>query len=42
MLHACAIRHYDDKGSFARESVVEVQEGAFGKKPLTLETILPH
>ena len=40
MLHACAIRHYDEKGAFVRESVVEVQEGAFGKKPLILETAL--
>lgn len=42
MLHACAIRYYDDQGSFVRESVVEVQDGTFGKKPLTLETILPQ
>ena len=40
VLHACAIRHYDDKGSFVRESVVEVQDGAFGKNALTLATIL--
>jgi hypothetical protein len=42
VLHACAIRYYDDKGAFVRESVVEVQEGAFGKKPLTLTTALPR
>ena len=41
VLHACAIRHYDDKGSFVRESAVEVQDGSFGNKPLTLETRLP-
>jgi hypothetical protein len=41
VLHACAIRHYDDQGSFVRESAVEVQDGSFGNKPLTLETILP-
>jgi hypothetical protein len=42
MLHACAIRYYDDQGSFVRESVVEVQDGTFGQKPFTLETILPQ
>ena len=42
VLHAGAIRQYDDKGAFVRESVVEVQEGAFGKKPLTLTTALPR
>jgi hypothetical protein len=41
VLQACAIRHYDDQGSFVRESVVAVQDGTFGKKALTLETILP-
>jgi hypothetical protein len=42
VVHACAIRNYDDKGSFVRESVMEVQDGSFGKKPLTLESILPR
>ena len=42
VLHAGAIRQYDDKGAFVRESVVEVKEGAFGKKTLTLTTILPR
>jgi len=41
LLHTCAIRRYDDQGSFVRESVVEVRDGKFGNKPLTLETILP-
>jgi hypothetical protein len=41
MLHACAIRHYDDKGTFVRESLVNVQDGAFGKNTLTLTTVLP-
>jgi hypothetical protein len=31
----------DDQGSHVRDSVVEVQDGTFGKKALTLETILP-
>jgi hypothetical protein len=39
-LHACAIRSYDAQGTFVRESVVEVQNGTFGKTPLALETIL--
>ena len=42
VLHAAAIRHYDEKGAFVRESVVKIQEGAFGKKPLTLTTALPR
>ena len=40
VLHACAIRHYDDRGSFVRESVVEVPAGTFGENPLTLKTTL--
>lgn len=39
-LHACAIRKYDDHGSFVRESIVEVTDGTFGKTPLKLETTL--
>jgi hypothetical protein len=42
VVQACAIRNYDDKGTFLRESVVEVQDGAFGKTPLTLDTILHY
>ncbi|MEI6235775.1 MAG: hypothetical protein WCT04_22185 [Planctomycetota bacterium] len=38
-LQACAIRHYDEKGAFVRESSVKIDEGNFGKKALTLETI---
>ena len=41
-LQACAIRNYDAKGSFVRESVVEIQDGAFGKESLPLEAILPR
>ncbi|PAW84349.1 MAG: hypothetical protein B9S29_03930, partial [Opitutia bacterium Tous-C2FEB] len=41
LLHACAIRYYDDKGTFLRESPVKVQDGAFGKKTFTLTTLLP-
>jgi len=42
MLHACAIRQYDEKGAFVRETPVQVHAGAFGKKPLTLTTPLPR
>ena len=41
VLQACAIRYYDDKGSFIRESVVQAQEGDFGENTLKLSTILP-
>jgi len=40
VLQACAIRHYDEKGSFVRESVVEVRDGTFNKKALMLQTVL--
>ncbi len=41
-LHACAIRNYDNKGSFVSESVVESKDGSFDKKSLMLETIIAH
>jgi hypothetical protein len=41
-LHSCAIRQYDDQGSFVRESIVKVSDRTFGKKPLKLETKLPR
>ena len=41
-LHACAIRQYDDKGAFLRESTVEVPDGTFSKEPFKLEATLPH
>lgn len=41
VLHACAIRSYDAKGGFVRESVVEVQNGSFGDTPLTIATTIP-
>ena len=41
-LHACAIRQYDDKGAFLRESTVEVADGNFSKEPFKLETTLPR
>lgn len=39
-LHACAIRSYDAKGAFLRESAVKIPDGAFGKTPLSLEASL--
>jgi hypothetical protein len=39
-VHACAIRHYDEKGSFVSESNIEIKDGAFSKSPLTLESVL--
>jgi hypothetical protein len=38
-VHACAIRHYDEKGSFVSESNIEIKDGAFSKSPLTLESV---
>jgi hypothetical protein len=40
-VQACAIRNYDEKGAFLRESTIEIKDGAFNSTPLTLETILP-
>ena len=40
-LQACAVRSYDDKGAFLRESTIVIKDGAFNSTPLTLETILP-
>jgi hypothetical protein len=40
VLHACAIRSYDKQGAFVRESDVELKDGNFGDKPLSLETII--
>ncbi len=39
-LHACAIRKYDNEGSFIRESTVEAPREAFSKTPLKLQTML--
>jgi hypothetical protein len=39
-VYACAIRHYDEKGSFVSESNIELKDGAFSKSPLTLESVL--
>jgi hypothetical protein len=39
-LHSCAVRSYDDKGAFLRESTIDIKDGAFNSTPLTLEAIL--
>lgn len=40
-LHACAIRNYDAKGAFIRESAIEFPDGSFSKTPLSITTTLP-
>jgi hypothetical protein len=40
VLNACAIRTYDPQGSFVSESVVDIEDGNFGTKPLKLETTI--
>lgn len=40
-LHACAIRSYDDKGTFVRESAIDIKDGAFSDMALVVETALP-
>jgi hypothetical protein len=39
-LHECAIRTYDSKGVFIRESKVKIADGNFGKTPLKIEPIV--
>ena len=40
-LHSLAVRSYDDKGDFHRETTLDVKDGAFGSTPFILETVLP-
>lgn len=40
IVHACAIRNYDDKGGFVRESAVEIKDGGFGKSALLIDAII--
>ena len=40
ILHECAIRDYDRKGKFLRESEVKVEEGNFGKSLLQIDAIV--
>jgi hypothetical protein len=39
-LHECAIRQYDEKGNFLRETPIEVEAGKFGRSPLTVKAAL--
>ena len=39
-LHECAIRFYDPKGTFIRESTVKITDGKFGEAPLKIEAII--
>ena len=39
-LHECAVRTYDAKGKFLRESQIEIKEGAFGKSLLKLDAVI--
>lgn len=39
-VQSCAIRHYDEKGSFVSESNIEIKDGSFGKSALMLESVL--
>ncbi len=39
-LQTCAIRHYDEKGAFLRESSIDIKDGAFGQTPLALERLI--
>jgi len=39
-LHECAIRRYDAKGDFLRETKVEIEDGQFGKSALKIDTII--
>ena len=38
IVHACAIRRYDARGTFVGESAVEFQDGSFGATPLAIST----
>jgi hypothetical protein len=40
-LHSLAVRSYDEKGDFRRETTLDVKDGAFGSTPFILETVLP-
>ncbi len=40
-LHSLAVRSYDDKGDFHRETTIDIKDGAFSSAPFILETVLP-
>jgi len=39
-LHECAVRLYDPKGKFVRESAVKIKTGNFGESPLQIDTMI--
>lgn len=40
VLHECAVRSYDSKGNFIRESELTIKDGNFGKSLLMIETLI--
>ncbi|MDB4440725.1 hypothetical protein N9168_02020 [Akkermansiaceae bacterium] len=40
VLHECAVRSYDPKGNFIRESELTIKDGNFGKSLLMIETVI--
>lgn len=41
-LLACALRHYDEQGKLLRELPLEIGDGAFGEKELTIRAEVPR
>jgi len=39
-LQECAVRTYDTKGMFLRESPLKIKKGKFGKSALKIDTII--
>ena len=40
VLHECAVRTYDPKGNFIRESEMKIKDGNFGKSLLMIDTVI--
>ncbi|HJM62996.1 MAG: hypothetical protein QF745_09875, partial [Planctomycetota bacterium] len=40
LIHECALRSYDEKGQFLRESKLEVEDGSFGEDALQVSGLL--
>ena len=41
-LHEAAVRLYDSKGKFVRESAMKIKTGNFGESPLQVNTVIRH
>jgi hypothetical protein len=39
-LHEAAVRLYDPKGKFVRESAVKIKAGNFGESPIQINTVI--